>query len=80
MLQILLAPELKRSAKNTKEALWICWVWEPPKETASIISDCYTRSEVPDQIIEKSIGLVQYTKKGIAGDVPSEIDGIFQSL
>ena len=51
-----------------------------PKETASIISDCYTRSDVPGRTIEKSIGLVQYTKKGIAGDIPSEIDGLFQSL
>ena len=51
-----------------------------PKETASIISDCYTRGDVPGRTIEKSIGLVQYTQKGIAGDVPSEIDGVFQSL
>ena len=35
-----------------------------PKETASIISDCYTRSEVPGRIIDRSIGLIQYTKKG----------------
>ena len=51
-----------------------------PKESASIISGCYTRSDVPGRTIEKSIGLVQYTKKGIAGDVTSEIDGVFQSL
>lgn len=51
-----------------------------PEDTASHISDCYTRSDVPGRAIETSIGLVQYTKKGIAGDVPNEIDGIFQSL
>jgi uncharacterized protein YbjQ (UPF0145 family) len=51
-----------------------------PNETASVILDCYTRSEVPGKRIEKSIGLVQYTKKGIAGDILNEIDGIFKSL
>lgn len=51
-----------------------------PKEISSHVIDCYTRSDVPGRTIEKSIGLVQYTKKGIGGDVTDEIDGIFQSL
>ena len=51
-----------------------------PKETASLIEDCYTRADVPCRTIEKSLGIVQYTKKGIAGDVPNEIHAIFQSL
>jgi uncharacterized protein YbjQ (UPF0145 family) len=51
-----------------------------PSEATSLIGDCYTRDNVPGRTIEKSMGLVQFTKKGIAGDVPKEIDGIFHSL
>lgn len=51
-----------------------------PSETSSLISDCYTMGDVPGREIEKSMVLVQFTKKGVAGDVPNEIDGVFQSL
>ena len=50
------------------------------EETSSVIENCHVRSEVPGKEIIKSIGLVQYTKKGIAGDVTEEINSVFQSL
>ena len=50
------------------------------KESSSVIENCHVRSEVPGKEIIKTIGLVQYTKKGIAGDVTGEISGVFQSL
>lgn len=46
----------------------------------SVISDCYTMSEVPSRTIEKSLGLVQYTEKGIRIDITDKIDNILQSL
>ncbi len=33
------------------------------KETTSHIADCYTRSDVPGRTIEKSIGLIHFTKE-----------------
>jgi len=49
-------------------------------ETASLVTNCYTRSDVPGKTIEKSLGLIQFTKKGIKGNITKEIDGIFESL
>ena len=53
---------------------------ESGSETASLIENCYTRSDVPGKTIEKSLGLIQFTKKGIKGNITKEIDGIFESL
>lgn len=50
------------------------------KETFAFIEGLYTRSDVPGKTISKSYGLVQYTKKGIAGDITKEINEIFQKL
>lgn len=50
------------------------------KESTSLIDGCYTLSEVPGYKISKSIGLIQYTRKGIAGDIPGISEDIFKRL
>lgn len=51
-----------------------------PAESASIIEGCTTLSQVPGKEIIKSLGLIEYTKKGVAGDAPKVSSGIFESL
>lgn len=51
-----------------------------PEESAAIIEGCYTLQEIPGRRITKSLGLIEYTKKGIAGDIPKISDEIFRSL
>jgi hypothetical protein len=48
--------------------------------SGSIIADCYTLVSVPGKSIKKSFGLVQFVKKGVAGDIHSESEGIFNGL
>lgn len=50
------------------------------KATSGVFSDCYTRSEIPGRQIVESLGLVEYTQKGIAGDMPEAITDIFFGL
>ncbi len=47
---------------------------------SSHLPACYTSSTVPGRQIEKNLGLVQYTQKGIAGDAPEEIQSVFLAL
>jgi len=51
-----------------------------PDESAALIEGCFTLPEIPGKKITKSLGLIEYTKKGIAGDVPKISDEIFHSL
>jgi len=50
------------------------------KSSASCFEECHSISEVPGKIVLKSIGLVQYTLKGVAGDAPKEMEGVFEGL
>lgn len=49
-------------------------------QKAALIEECYTLDHVPGKQIKSSLGLVEYTKIGITGDVPKLSEGIFQSL
>lgn len=49
-------------------------------DSASLIEGCTTLTQIPGKEIVKSLGIIEYTKKGIAGDVPKLSAGIFQSL
>lgn len=51
-----------------------------PEEGAALIEGCTTLSEIPGRKIINSLGLIEYTKKGVAGDAPRVTRGIFQSL
>ncbi|ENC9558322.1 heavy metal-binding domain-containing protein [Aeromonas hydrophila] len=51
-----------------------------PEESAALIEGCYTLQEIPGKRIIKSLGLIEYTKKGIAGDAPKISNEIFHSL
>lgn len=51
-----------------------------PKSSTDLIEGCYTLSEVPGKRIGKSLGLIEYTMKGLAGDMPEESSGIFRGL
>jgi uncharacterized protein YbjQ (UPF0145 family) len=51
-----------------------------PDTSSGLIEGCYTLATVPGRTITKSLGTVQFTKKGLAGDMPDESMGIFQSL
>ncbi|MFM5467773.1 heavy metal-binding domain-containing protein [Aeromonas veronii] len=51
-----------------------------PEESSALIEGCYTLQEIPGRKITKSLGLIEYTKKGIAGDIPKISDEIFRSL
>jgi uncharacterized protein YbjQ (UPF0145 family) len=51
-----------------------------PDESSSLIEGCTTLAQVPGKEIIKSLGLIEYTKKGIAGDAPKLSSGIFESL
>ena len=50
------------------------------KTAAGLFPGCYTRSEIPGQRIVESLGLVEFTQKGIAGDMPEAITDIFLGL
>lgn len=50
------------------------------KTAAGVFPGCYTRSEIPGQRIVESLGLVEFTQKGIAGDMPEVITDIFFEL
>jgi len=43
---------------------------------SKIITDCYTRSEVPGRTIEKSLGLVKHREGSYK--ISKDIDGIFE--
>ena len=51
-----------------------------PEESSSLIEGCTTLPSIPGKEIIKSLGLIEYTKKGIAGDVPKISGNIFESL
>jgi uncharacterized protein YbjQ (UPF0145 family) len=51
-----------------------------PSESASLIEGCTTLTQIPGKEIIKSLGLIEYTKKDIAGDAPKISSGIFESL
>ncbi len=51
-----------------------------PEESFSLIEDCTTLPSIPGKEIVKSLGLIEYTKKGIAGDIPKISANIFESL
>ena len=44
------------------------------------IKDLYMNNFVPGKEIEKSLGLVAYTRKGIAGNVVDKINDIFREF
>lgn len=50
------------------------------ESTSALIEGCYTSGTIPGRTIEKVIGLVEYTRKGVAGDVPKISGELFQSL
>ena len=50
------------------------------KEAASLTSDCYTGSVVPNYTIEKVLGTIQFTRKGMDGDVIDKVDDMFENL
>src|SRR3989338_2318428 len=50
------------------------------KSAAGVFPGCYTRGEIPGQRIVESLGLVEFTQKGIAGDMPEAITDIFFGL
>ena len=49
-------------------------------ETSSLTRDCYTGSVVPNYTIEKVLGTIQFTRKGIDGNVLDKVDDMFKSL
>lgn len=51
-----------------------------PSESSSLIEGCTTLTQIPGKEIIKSLGLIEYTKKDIAGDAPKLSSGIFESL
>lgn len=51
-----------------------------PEATSALIEGCYAFAEVPGRSITRALGLVEFTQKGIAGDVPELSESIFQSL
>lgn len=51
-----------------------------PDESASLIEGCTTLAQIPGKEIVRSLGVIEYTKKGIAGNAPKLSSGIFQSL
>ncbi|EGQ7791990.1 YbjQ family protein [Vibrio parahaemolyticus] len=51
-----------------------------PEESTSLIKGCTTLPSIPGKEVVKSLGIIQYTKKGIAGDVPKISANIFESL
>lgn len=51
-----------------------------PESTSDLIEHCYSGTEVPGKNVTKALGLVQYTQKGLAGDMPENSVRIFQSL
>jgi len=51
-----------------------------PDDSASLIESCTTLDHVPGKEIVQSLGLIEYTKKGIAGDAPKLSSSIFESL
>ena len=55
--------------------------FKPKKgETSLLTRDCYTGSVVPNYTIEKVLGTIQFTRKGIDGNVIDEVDDIFKNL
>ncbi len=51
-----------------------------PDQTVALIDGCYTLNHVPGKNIVRSLGLIELTKKGIAGDVSKLSEDIFQNL
>lgn len=51
-----------------------------PESTSSHVEDCFTCHNVSGRQVLKSLGLVQHTQKGIAGDAPQVTDQIFRAL
>ena len=49
-------------------------------QTSTYIPNCYTGSVVPGKSIVKSFGLITLVKKGIAGNVISEFDGLIEDF
>ncbi len=51
-----------------------------PEHSSALIEGCYAIGEVPGRRVTEALGLVQFTKKGIAGEVPNVSADIFASL
>ena len=48
--------------------------------SSGFIEGCYTMHEVPGKTRSRALGLIEYTQKGIAGDIPKLSEDIFQGL
>jgi hypothetical protein len=51
-----------------------------PETSAALIEGCYSLAEVPGRPVVQALGLVQFTQKGVAGNMPAESKSIFASL
>jgi len=47
---------------------------------SGFIEGCYTMHEIPGKNISRALGLIEYTQKGIAGDMPKLCEEIFEGL
>ncbi len=50
------------------------------KATSDLVEGCYVGSEVPGRRVAKCLGLIEYTQKGLAGDMPEVSSSIFRAL
>jgi len=51
-----------------------------PTTSSGLIDGCYTLSEVPGKKTVRALGLIHYTQKGLAGDIPKESNSLFSEL
>ena len=51
-----------------------------PESSSDLIAGCSSGSEVPGRRITKGLGLVEFTRKGLAGDMTEEVSGLFHAL